>query len=68
MIDSHELCYASARERYEVKETMAQETSKPQKKVSFFKRFFIHDDDDLIKLTAAVPLDHSFPGNHFNLR
>lgn len=68
MIESHELRYPTTKEEYKSKEKVTKDAPAPPKKVSFLQRFFIHKNDNLIKMTAALPLDHSFPGNHFNLR
>jgi len=68
MVESRGLSYSCAEENYPIEEVALREAPVSPKKVSFLKRFFIHRDDALIKMTAAIPLDHSFPGNHFNLR
>lgn len=68
MIESNELHCCAPAEFFEAEEVTAEELSQSPKKVSFFERFHIYTNDVLLKLTAGIRIDNSFPGNHWHMR
>lgn len=61
MVENSKLYFSSCAEQCETEE-IGPKAPPPPAKISFFERFFIHANDVLVGLTAALKVPHSSGG------